>query len=293
MSVPAPLLAHYQTLATTVAEALLIIRADGERYTFTTHDVSFDIDIAPLLGTSGADIVTVEAEQSIDATAIEISAGSAVGNLEISALDDGSIFTADDIAQKRWRNAMFWIFRYNYNAVETTDDVEFPLAGTLGEIRLARNRVVVELRGQNQRMKQSVGDATSKTCRARLGDDACGVDLGPYTFTTTVTSVTSKSVFTCSGLAQAADYFSEGEATFDTGNNAGVTEKIRAHATGGVINLVLPMWKTIQVGDALTLIAGCNKTRTACKTFNNVRRMQAEPDLPGTDQLTTQPVPPA
>lgn len=293
MSVPAALLTHYQSRATTVADALLVVRTDGQRFAFTTHDVSADIDVSPLLGTSTPDVLTFDAGQGMDATSIVTSAGPSVDNLEISTLDDGSLFTADDIAQHRWRNASFWIFRYNYNAVTDTDDTEPLLRGTFGEIRPARNTVVVELRGLNQRMKQSVGIALSKTCRSRFGDDACGVDLGPYTFTTTVTSVTSKSVFTCSGLAQAADYFSEGELTFNTGNNIGVTEKIRAHETGGVINLVLPMWKTIQVGDTLTIIAGCNKTRAACKTFNNVRRMQGEPDAPGIDQLTTQPVPPA
>lgn len=294
MSVPAALLTHYQSKATTVANALLIIRNDGTRYAFTSHDVDASIDIAPLLGESSEDIVTFDAGQGLDATSIVMSAGAAVDNLEVATLDDGTLFTTADIMQKKWRDAAFWIFRYNYNAVTSTDDVEVLLRGTFGEIKPQTSVVVIELRGLNQRMKQPVGIALSKTCRARLGDDACGVDLAPFTFSTTVTSVSSKSVFTCSGLAQAADYFTEGLATFTSGNNNGVTEKVRLHSTGGVINLSLPMFAPIQVGDTLSIVAGCQKRREDCRDkFDNTLRMQAEPDAPGVDALTSTPVPPA
>jgi uncharacterized phage protein (TIGR02218 family) len=294
VTIPAPLLAHYQTRSTTVADALFIVRTDGERYAFTTHDTDAEIDVSPLLGDSSEDLVTFDAGQGLDATSIVLATGASVGNLEISTLDDGSLFTTDDVMQAKWRDAKFWIFRYNYNSVTSTDDVEMLLAGTIGEIRPVLNMVVVELRGLTQRLKQPIGIVLSKTCRARLGDDACGVDLTPFTFNTTVTGVTSKSVFTCSGLAQAADYFTEGLVTFNTGNNSGVTQKVRLHSTGGVINLSLPMFKTIQVGDTLTIVSGCLKTRDVCRDkFDNVLRMQAEPDAPGIDQLTTTPVPPA
>ena len=50
--------------------------------------------------------------------------------------------------------------------------------------------------------------------------------------------------------------------------------------------LALPMGKSIQVGDGFKVIAGCDKTREACRTkFNNILNFWGEPDVPGVDQL--------
>lgn len=112
-----------------------------------------------------------------------------------------------------------------------------------------------------------------------------------YTFSGTVTGVTSNYVFTAAGLAQAADYFGEGLIEWLSGDNAGMQSKVRAHAGGGVITQSLPTFRPIQVGDTFSIIRGCRKRVVDCQGFSNILRMRAEPHRPSIDKLTKPPRP--
>jgi hypothetical protein len=70
------------------------------------------------------------------------------------------------------------------------------------------------------------------------------------------------SQFTCSGLAQAADYFTAGELYFAVGPYATLGRPlwVLEHAAGGVITLAVPLYAGIAtVGQTGTIIAGCTK----------------------------------
>lgn len=285
--IPAALQAHYNSGNTTVAHAILIARTDGQLYGFTSHDLSFTMDITSW-GYAEQTQFVFDASQGLEASSIVTTAGLGVDNLELTTLNDGSLFTTDDILQGRWRNADFRIFRYNWSAnpITITNDVETLIRGTFGEITLNKETVKLELRGLTQKLQQPIGSVSTKTCRARLGDIRCTKDLTDFTHTSIVSGVTSNSTFTAASLTQSADYFTEGILTWLTGNNAGVSEKIRSHATGGVFSFILPMVRQIQLGDTFTVVAGCNKTLETCRDkFNNVLNFQGEPHRPMVDAL--------
>lgn len=285
--IPAALQAHYNSGNTTVAHAILITRTDGQLYGFTSHDVSFTMDITSW-GYAEQTQFVFDASQGLEASSIVTTAGLGVDNLELTTLNDGSLFTTDDILQGRWRNADFRIFRYNWSAspITISNDVETLIRGTFGEITLNKETVKLELRGLTQKLQQPIGSVSTKTCRARLGDIRCTKDLTTFTHTSIVSGVTSNSTFTAASLTQSADYFTEGILTWLTGNNAGVSEKIRSHSTGGVFSFILPMVRQIQLGDTFTVVAGCNKTLETCRDkFNNVLNFQGEPHRPMVDAL--------
>ena len=51
-------------------------------------------------------------------------------------------------------------------------------------------------------------------------------------------------------------------------------------------SLSLPMPYTVQVGDGVTAIAGCDKTSETCKDkFSNLINFRGFPTIPGMDQL--------
>lgn len=290
-SIPAALQAHYDSGGTCLAYGLLIIREDGAIYGFTSHDQSFVMDVTDW-GVSSSDLV-FSSEQGFSASSIVTTAGFEVDNLELSTLDDGSFFDRDEILAGAWTNAEFRIFRYRWDVdpVTIADDVETIMRGTFGEFTLNENTLVFELRGLTQKLQQSVGIVSTKTCRARLGDNRCKVDLSPLTFTFTVTGVTDKRTFTASAATQAADYFGEGIVTWLTGDNAaGRPHKVREFS-GGVFTLSLPTVLNIQVGDTFEAVAGCRKRLIEdCKTkFANVLNFQGEPHRPTVDDLTRQP----
>lgn len=274
-TLPTALASHYSDGTTTTADLLKITRTDGAVFAFTS--AADDVSISGQLYTSA---------QGLNISSIEVSAGFAVDNLELTTLDDGSVFTRVEVLAGVWRNADFQIARYNWQA--PGDGVEIRLTGTVGEVHLHRGYVVAELRGLQQYLQQPIGSVSSKTCRARLGDAACTKDLTAFTFTGTVTSVASQQVFTASAMAQAADYFAEGVLTWTSGVSNGLAVKVKGFALGGVFTLSLPMLQAISPGDTFTVIAGCRKRLEDCITkFANVLNFQGEPHLPGIDQMTS------
>ena len=189
-----------------------------------------------------------------------------------------------DVLSGVWRNAAFLISRYNFASV--ADEIENLLAGTIGEVRLQQGSIVGELRGLQQFLQQPIINVASKTCRARVGDALCGVNMASYTFTGTLTGVTSKQVITDTARVEATDYFADGIFTFTSGNNTGLSGKVKTSAAG-VLTMMLPFLQTPLVGDTYIISAGCLKrlAEDCIAKFNNVLNYQGEPHLPGVDTL--------
>lgn len=290
-TIPAALQAHYDTGNTCLAYAIVIQREDGALYGFTSHDQAFSMDVSPW-GFVSSELV-FNAEQGFSASDIVSTAGFEVDNLELTTLDDGTLFDRDEVLAGAWTNAEFRIFRYRWDVSPVTieNDVETLIRGWFGEVTLNQNTFRIELRGLAQKLQQTVGIVSTKTCRARLGDSACTKDLTSFTHTLTVTGVTDKRTFTASGATQDPDYFGEGVITWLTGDNAtGRAHKVRTFEAG-VFTLSLPTVLPIQVGDTFTAVAGCRKRLIEdCKTkFNNVLNFQGEPHRPTVDTLTKAP----
>jgi len=290
--IPAALQAHYNSGATCLSHAIVIKREDGELFGFTSHDRPFTMDVTPW----GMDdpALVFDAQQGLDASAIVTTAGFEVDNLELTTLDDGSLFDRDEVLAGTWTNAEFRIFRYRWDVSPVTivNDVETLIRGWFGEVTLNQNTIKVELRGLAQKLQQGVGIVSSKTCRARIGStegiNKCRKDLTSFTHTFTVTGVTDKRTFTASAATQPADYFGEGIVTWLTGDNApGRHLKVREFS-GGVFTLTLPTVLDIQVGDTFQAVAGCRKRlEEDCRDkFNNVLNFQGEPHRPTVDDLT-------
>ncbi len=271
----AALSTHYASRETTIATALKITRPDGSVYGFTSHDQD-----------STVSSVLYSANPGLMATAISIAANAAVGNLELTTLHDGTVFTIGDIFGRKWTNSAFIIFEYNW--ASPTDGINTLLTGTMGEVKIQQNQVVAELRDLRQYLQQPIGDASSKTCRARLGDSRCTKDLTAFTYTGTLTSATSNQVFRDSSRAEGLAWFDEGSITFLTGANAGLSAKIKSFAADGTFTLALPMYGTVAVGNTYRAIAGCRKrVDEDCKTkFNNVLNFVGEPHRQGINNLT-------
>ena len=287
-TIPAALAAHLALDTTTLAFLLQITRSDAQVFAFTSA-----LDDVTIAG------VTYRSAPGLSVSNIVMAAGIGVDNLELTTLDDGTTFTRQDVLSGIWRNASFQISRYNW--ASPTDGLEPIMYGTIGNVQLRLGQIVAELRGLQQYLQQPIGNLTSKTCRARLGDSLCTVNLAAYTFTAAVTSVTSSQIFTASALAQAADYFGSGVLTWTGGGNALLSAQVKTHAAGGVLTLSLPMLVPVVVGDTFSIVAGCRKRhdRTAAKPagvsdcldkFNNVPNFQGEPHLPGIDAITSAPV---
>lgn len=270
------LAAQYASLGTTLAYFLKIERRDGLVVGLTEADHEVTID--GVVYTPGFDL-----------SEIAFSAGLAVDNFEISITpDSGSVFDLAEFLAGRWDNSKFVIFECNHKA--PADGVNVLRRGTTGQTGESRTGYSMEFRSLKQALQQTLGEVTTKTCRARLGDERCKVDLAPWTHTYAVTAVSSRRSFTCSAAVEAADYYKEGVAHGADAANDGYEQKVKTFAAG-VFELALPMPFDVVIGDTFTFIAGCQKRLTEdCKTkFSNVLNFQGEPHIPGPDLLMADP----
>lgn len=276
-AIPAGLLSNYQSDSPTVAWAIKITRTDDEVYGWTSADRDATIDA-----------VIYESAPGLSVASFASSAGLAVDNSELTVLADDTIITRADIIAGRWNNAAYLLFKYDWTDVSAGEEVIS--AGFLGELHPRSGAYVAELRALQQYLQQPVGAASTKTCRARLGDAMCMVDLGGWTETGTITGVTSKQVFTDSSRAEADDYFGEGILTWTAGLNTGLSQKVKTYASD-TFTLSLPMIFDVQIGDTYSVIAGCRKRLDEdCATkFSNELNFQGEPHRPTVDELTSSP----
>lgn len=281
-SASAGMIAHLAGGRTTLADALKITRRDGYVLACTSHDVSDVVDG-----------VLYSAYPGLDVSELATAVGTAVGMLELTTLNDGTIFSTSELFNGLWRNAAFELFRYNW---ENIADGKLPLmSGRLGEATLRDGSIVIELRDLRQYLLQKVGAASSKTCRYRLGDSRCRIDLDGsdpgFTVTGTLTSVTSNRVFRDAARTEAADWFGEGLITFTSGNNQGVPFKVRSYAGDGTFTLALPVFSTVQVGDQYSAVVGCRKrfTEDCVGKFDNALNFGGEPHRKGLNGVVRLP----
>jgi uncharacterized phage protein (TIGR02218 family) len=224
------------------------------------------------------------------------SASLGVDNLELTVVTDEADLLSD-LEAGRYDNASFYLFETNF--LDPSDGLNSMKRGTTGEAKLTDSgSYTLEFRGLTQALQQTVGSVTSKTCRAHFADypkqalgNKCGLVAADWTVTGTITNVASRQVVTDSARSEITDKFTEGFLKFTDGLNAGYERQIKGYTTGGEFVFVLAFPFTIEVGDAYSAIRGCRKRHIQdCKNeFNNLRRFQGEPYLPGADALTKVP----
>jgi uncharacterized phage protein (TIGR02218 family) len=157
--------------------------------------------------------------------------------------------------------------------------------GWLGEMKFSKNKFVIEVRGLMQSLARGIGELYSPSCRTHFGDARCGVNIASYTFSGSVTSVINNQVFVDSSRSEVEGYFNAGKITFTSGANNGLAMEVKIFSKK-TITLVMPMPYDIVVGNSFSLVAGCDKSFTACaEKFNNAVNFRGEPHVPGIDKM--------
>lgn len=282
-SIPSALADHYREGTTSLALLWKVTRVDGTVYAFTDHDAAITYQA-----------VTYSPSSAFDASAVVSKAEMNVDDLEVRGLLDTSGIVAEDIEAGLWDKASVELRRVNWASL--SDGAEILLVGEIGNIERREGNFVCELRDLFQPLQRNIGRIVSPLCDAEVGDARCGVDMTPFTFSVTVTAVDGthpRRIFTCSALSQAAGFFADGKATFTGGANAGQVMDIKNNLSG-VITLQLALPRPVQVGDTVTVRAGCNKIYTVdadgvqagdCFTkFDNVINHRGFWAVPGRDK---------
>jgi uncharacterized phage protein (TIGR02218 family) len=79
--------------------------------------------------------------------------------------------------------------------------------------------------------------------------------------------------------------------TWTSGANAGLKAHVKTQTQSGVISLWLPAGAAIDIGDAFTVTAGCDKRFDTCRSkFSNASNFRGFPFMPGNDFAVSYPL---
>jgi uncharacterized phage protein (TIGR02218 family) len=263
---------HLAGEVTMLATCWKIARRDGTVMGFTDCDKDLVI--------SG---VIYKAATGFTPTAVQSSAGLAVDNLDVEGMLDSSAISEAELMAGLYDFAEVEVFMVNYE--ELAQGKLQLRTGWLGEVRLARNQFIAEVRGLAQRLNQKIGDVFSSTCRASFADAKCGKNAASYKVSKTVIAVTTNQIFNAA-LTQVTGYYNYGVVKFTSGANAGLSMEVKEYIKDVSVTLVLPLPYAIEAGDAFEIVAGCDKNfKTCIEKFNNAVNYRGEPHVPGLDAI--------
>jgi uncharacterized phage protein (TIGR02218 family) len=267
----------------TLAWCWLITRIDGLMLGFTSLDVPIAIDNVTYRPFTGFDAGAAQISEGVE----KLDSQTLTGILDVSGISKA------DLQSGIYERAEVRRFLIDYSNLPSSlnltppKHLELP-RGYLAETK--RNNLGYELKVKDDLslLDNQIGQTTSMTCRANLGDDKCRKNLTAFTHAVTITAITDNRIFSISG-GKPDGYFDKGRIKFTSGLNNGIHRDVGFYAQNKII-LYQPLPFPVAVGDALTAVAGCLKTELACITkFQNFANFVGEPDVPTTDLAVNTP----
>lgn len=276
-SITSNLATHLAGEVTTLATCWKLTRKDAVVMGFTDHDTDLTVDS-----------VVYKAASGFTPSAIESNSSLAVDNLEIEGMLDSAAIKETDVMAGLYDFAGVEVFIVNF--ADISQGKLKLRRGWLGEVSTAGGRFVAEMRGLSQMLSQNIGELYSASCRAKLGDSRCKVNMAGFTVTGAITSLTSNQIFIDSSRSEASGYFNSGKITFTAGLCNGLSMEIKEYTKlasgGGKFTLALPMPFNLALSDSYSAQAGCDKTLSTCVSkYSNAVNFRGEPHVPGMDKM--------
>ena len=252
---------------------------------FTSLDLPFVIDGVTYTPYTGFDPGAAQTSNDLGS----------IDSQQLKGLLGASGITALDLASGIYECASVRRFLMDYTDLPSSLNLDPPKHIELPIAHVAeskRNSLGYEIKVKDDLayLDNQIGEITTKTCKAkRLGDDRCRVDLTPFTHDLIVINVDNNRVFDVNGTLP-DKYFDRGRLLFTSGNNLNLHRDIGFYFGNKIVLSPVPAPFEVIVGDTVTAIAGCVRTKLACITkFQNFANFVGEPDVPTTDLSVNTP----
>ncbi len=220
-------------------------------------------------------------------------AGLSVGGLEVTGAFASAKITESDLEAGLYDNARVETWLVNWAAPEERHLMRI---GSIGEVRREGEAFTAEIRSLAHALDQERGRIFRATCDADLGDQRCMVDLDSDDWTASATVMATDGFASVTAAVpgeRPSGFFDQGTLTFTSGANAGRRSEVLSHRRdddGDHIALWLAMADAIEVGDAFTVSAGCDKRFSTCRDrFANTVNFRGFPTMPGNDFALSYP----
>lgn len=269
----------------TVAFCWLITRRiDGLQLGFTSLDMPFTIDGVEYRPFTGFDPGASQSSSDLGK----------VDSQQLKGILDESGIDRDELLAGMYEYASVERFLINYEDIPSSLSLVPPKHLSLPHSHFAeskRNSLGFEIKVKDDLslLGSEIVDTTSKVCRNDLGDDRCRKDLASFTYNLTVVSTTDRRIFEVDGNLP-DKWLDGGRLQFSSGLNQGIYRDIGYFVNKRIILAPSSAPFDVSIGDSVTAIAGCAKTKLICITkFQNFHNFNGEPDLPTTDLATDTP----
>jgi uncharacterized phage protein (TIGR02218 family) len=119
-------------------------------------------------------------------------------------------------------------------------------------------------------------------CPWGFADTNCSLTASTYTQNFTAKAGTTSWVLTpVTAFSQPSDYFTQGVVKCLTGPNNGLSQAVKLHDASGNLEVMYPWLFPPAAGDTFSVIAGCDKSVTACtQKFDNLVHFGGMPLVP-------------
>lgn len=279
---PSGLAAHLDQSETTLAQCWRVIRSDGVVLGFTDHDRALVVS-----GTSCDPMSGLDSGEVPSRLGAQVETGEVIGLLHAAAISES------DITLGRYDGAQVetWLVNWASPSQATRLRVD-----TIGEIVREDGIFRAELRSAQEALNVTRGRLYQGLCDAQFGDSRCGKNaaLPAYRTIAVVTTVIDPFRLQVDGTATfEPGWFAFGAGRWTSGPRHGLEDAVIGHQreTGGdVLVFSEPVGGQVEVGDALTVTAGCDRRFSTCRErFANATNFRGFPHIPGSDYVLRHP----
>lgn len=262
---------------------------DGTVIGLTSWDQDIEFDLGDAAG-----LVTYQARTGARVSDVELVEGLEPSNFELRG-PIGEAVSLEAVLGGRFNRAEVRLFQVNTRNLGA-GAIEL-LLGNVTDAKPEAGQFIFEVRGQADRLNQTVGRVLSPMCDADFGDARCG--LTPESIAATVSAPLDDLQFSVLFAGSYADaYFNFGKVEFLTGELAGTKMEILEWTAAGLVTVFAQLAEVPAIGDTCTISRGCSKARRSddpnvptCMTYNNVINFRGFPDMTGTDQILRPTIP--
>ncbi|MGV8954021.1 MAG: DUF2163 domain-containing protein [Cypionkella sp.] len=274
------LAAHLASGQTTLAQCWRITRSDGVVLGFTEHDRT--------LSFGGTDFVPAH---GLDGAEVPAKLGGQVDTSQVLGVLHADAIAEDDILLGRYDGAAVETWRVNWADVSQRVQLR---RDSIGEITREDGVFRAELRSAKHGLNARHGRVYQGLCDAELGDARCGVNASLHRGFAMVEAIEDPYRLRVSGLAGfATGWFGLGKALWTLGQRDGLSDGVVSHVRMGgadVLSFGVPLGEWVEVGDTLTVTAGCDRRFATCQAkFGNALNFRGFPHIPGSDFVLRHP----
>lgn len=236
--------------------------------------------------------VVFRAASGLTATQVESGVGLGAGSGEILGALQSDGLAESDLANGLYDGTSVEVWLVDWSEV---DDRLLLDVATIGEVKRSEFAFAAELRSLAHLFDQQRGDSFQSCCSADLGDARCTFDVTTPGFRTTGVVVAHIGGAIAANLASAFDddFFTGGRLSFTSGADMGARTTIKSHRRFGAtasFSLWTPLSGVIAPGDAIEVVAGCDKSAATCqRKFSNIVNFRGFPHMPGNDRVIAYP----